>query len=294
MRRILICTPLVGGLPPTYFQGLVSALLSKSPDVNIDYCFIGGTGVQWARDECAHYLLTGKGPDGSAFDELIFWDKDLQPHPSQVAKLIAYNVPVICGVYAKRGLPTYWHLDMKPDQPPREDGLVVANRCAIGFSKIKREVFETLKAKNPQRAYKKQDGGADEVALHEFFPMGITGPNSAEGKLARIRAAVNGTEEYDLGLKVIEILNDSDYATNRVLGEDFYFCELCNAAGIPVLADPSLVINHRGEITYPIPTPDLMKEVTQPWRKEEVERLTAQLNGQTQVVNGQELGQFQK
>lgn len=295
-RKILIATPLKGGLPPEYFQGLFNAINSKIPGISIAYCFLGGTSIQWARDEIAKYVLDAK------FDELIFWDKDLNPHPQQLIRLISHDEPVVCSVYCKRGVKTVWHIDMMPEQPRvREDGLLYANRAAIGFSKIKREVFEEIRRKQPQRFYVKQDNGADPVEIFEYFPMGLVGPNTAEGKLERIhqtfkKAIESGVHFDEMRVADIwEILNDSDYSTNRCLGEDFYFCRLLKECGIPLLVDPQLIINHMGETSFPIPTPLLVEELMQEWRGDERDALLAKYAAEgAPKADSTELMQFQK
>ena len=263
VRKILVATPLKGGLPPEYFRSMFSILHAKVPDAAFAYCFLGGTSIQWARDEIAAYLYQQK------FDEILFWDKDLQPSIAQVVRLCSHDVPIVCAAYCHRALDIYWHLDMVPGGQPDEHGLWPANRAGIGFSKVRKDVFDRLKAKFPERAYIKQDGGCDPVPLHEFFPMGITGPCSDEGKLERIRKEMAEAPECEVINRIQHILDDADYASNRILGEDFYFCKLLKEAGIPLLVDPALIIPHAGETLFPIPTHDLERMLREDWRREE-------------------------
>ena len=277
MRKILIATPLRGDIPSYYNKMLIELFCAKIPDIKFAHVYLGGCSVQWARDELAALCLRDN------LDEIVFWDKDVKPTMTDWMTLLSRDADVVCGIYSRRGVDTYWHLvgDSK-NQETRPDGLMRVEKCAIGFSKIKVSVFRRLKEFFPERVYWRADGGAEPAQLQELFPMGIRGPNSYEGKLKRIRAAINskdamGHDKADaLTMTLIrQILADADYSTNQVRGEDFYFCEICQEAGIPVYADPSLIISHTGEMDAPIPTAKLFEMLREPWRQDEVRALRA-------------------
>jgi len=259
MRKILVATPLKGEIPPEYMRTLIALLGAKLPDTKFIYAFLGGCTVQWARDELVQTAIR------NGCTEVLFWDKDLEPTLEHGLRLLSHDVDVVCGLYSKRHLNTHWHVHGDPSsKESRADGLMKVLKVAIGFSKIKISVFAKLARHYPERVYWKHDGGEEPVTLHEFFPMGIVGPNSYRGKLERIRTAARG-DDAGSALTVI--------STNQIRGEDFYFRELCEEAGIPLYLDPNLIIPHDGNIRFPIPTPQLLAMINEPWRADELRSL---------------------
>jgi hypothetical protein len=280
MRKILIATPLKGEIPPPYVQTLITLLFSRMPDTKFIWAFVGGTTVQWARDECVTAAVKYQ------CTHILFWDKDLKPTMEQVMRLLSHDVDVVASLYVKRNLNTHWHVFGDPqNKEERTDGLMKVLKVAIGFSLIKVSAFEKLRSFFPERQYFKHDGGEDPVTLHEFFPMGIVGKNSNDGKLRRIRELAKSVE-WDSGgpggsmgnagsvmYKIATILAEADYSENQIRGEDFYFCEMCVEAGVPMYVDTELIIAHTGEIDLPIPTPQLLAMLKEDWRADEVRAL---------------------
>lgn len=284
MRRVLIASPVRGGIPPAYFNLLFHLLVTKQTEFKFSFAFVGRCGVQWARDECAARLKT-LGYTGR--DKLVFIDLDLEPSPDQVLRLCSHDEDVVIGAYANRGtLKTHFHVVGIPNSEARPDGLMQIQKCAVGFAAITADAFEKLRKEIPERAYWKFDAGETTgVQMHEFFPMGIVGPNSHEGKLRRIREVIAQRErlghsgpnvDYAQVYDIKEILNDTDYSTNQISGEDYYFCKLCNDAEIPIYWDTEIVVPHMGEVLTPVPTKDLLETLNEPWRADEVRALTEQ------------------
>lgn len=275
MRKILIATPLKGDLPPEYIRTLISILSAKLPDTKFIYAFLGGTTVQWARDELVSVAVKYQ------CTHILFWDKDLEADLQHALRLMSHDVDVVSALYTKRHLSTVFHVhgDPKYQDEQRADGLMRVLKVAIGFSLIKVSVFERMRAFFPERIYYKCDAGEEPVILHEFFPMGIIGKNSNDGKLRRIREVMRTAgNPVDASEDIDEILKDTDYSENQIRGEDFYFCELALEAGIELYVDPTLIIPHKGEVTFPIPTKQLNDMVREPWRQDEVRALSEQNN----------------
>lgn len=89
----------------------------------------------------------------SGYDRLITIDTDEVFEPSDVAKLLAHDVPFVCGIYPKKrpGL-EFPIVPLDGDNPLLDDGrpsLREVARCARGFSSIHRSVFETMKPHVP-------------------------------------------------------------------------------------------------------------------------------------------------
>lgn len=282
MRKILIATPLRGDLPPEYIRTLVSLLSAKLPETKFIYAFLGGCTVQWARDELAELAIK------HGCTHVLFWDKDLEPTPEQAVKLLSHDVDVVAALYTKRHVNTHWHVfgDPRFKDDERKDGLMRVMKVAIGFSLIKTSVFAKLKAHFPERQYYKRDGGEEPTTLHEYFPMGIVGNNSIDGKFRQIRSLIANTSKTDTEIRaeVYDIINAKDYSENQIRGEDFYFCELCLEAGVELYIDPTLMIPHNGEVRYPIPTPLLLQMLEEPWRQDEIRALRQPKQGEDEPL----------
>jgi hypothetical protein len=265
MRKILICTPLRGGLSATYLDMAIKLILSRIPNVSIALSTIGVPAVQWARDECVQ-MARDRG-----CGEIVFWDADIEPTPEDWVRLLSNDTTeILCGLYAKRGIPTHWHATFMDGKEPDANGLCEVFQCAIGFSKIRMTAFDKMRDRSPERAYIVHHADETNRRLHEYFPMERFGPNTAAGKLKRIKSLFEeeGYQSYDpLNDTILEILTDSDYSTNQMHGEDYSFCRLAKEAGIPITLDTRLIVGHRGECVFPVATEVLEKELAAEWRK---------------------------
>ena len=262
MKKILLATPVIGGLPPAYVQTLLNMFLKKKPEVQYDYCLIAGTIINMARNEIANYGRV------RGCDEIVFWDKDLKPSQEQFERLLSHDEDVVCAAYARRSTKTDFHVCGLPDEFPRKDGLQKVFQSAIGFSKIKVSVFERLAKANPWRRHVKFETGSQEYWLDEFFPMGVAGKNTPEGKIEQIKKLLSASDHEWVHRSINEIIDNNDASDHQILGEDFYFCRLLREAGIPMYLDTHLLIPHSGEVDLPIPTPDVKAMLKEEWRKD--------------------------
>ncbi len=264
MRKILLATPLRGELSATYLNILFSVMGRRFAGVSMGHAMIGATAVQWARDEAVQ-MARDKG-----CTEIIFWDKDLEPQPEHWERMIANTThDVLCSLYAKRDPMTHWHATFIEEKGVGEDGIAEVFQSAIGFSRIKMSVFDRLRDKYPERQYTVNNAGDAPLKLFEYFPMERVGPNTAEGKLARIREIVEtiATEELT-PYEILKVLDDTDYSQNAMHGEDYGFCRLCRRAGIPIHLDTKMLVQHNGECRFPLPTEQLRDMLKEEWRAE--------------------------
>ena len=276
MRKILIATPLKGGVDEHYVQALFNLVSASVPDCKFGFCFVSQTSIDLARCEIAmHVLMNG-------YDELVFWDKDIRPTGSQFMRLLSHeNEDVVCGLYCLRRKDTGWHFYGFEGHGVEPSGLLRVSQCAIGFSKIKASVFSRLAEAFPERAAIARDNGREPRLLHQFFPQGIVGPNSTEGRMDAIKAWFGSAKPSDFKSaadvldKIRDLLTRKHSDPSCILGEDFFFCRLCLAIGIQVKIDTHLVIPHLGNCEFPIPTAELQEMLKEPWRIEEQKALDA-------------------
>lgn len=271
MRKILIATPLRGDLPAAYLNTLFRVMGSRTPGISFGYAFIGATSVQWARDEAVQMARDKQ------CTEIIFWDKDLEPSIEHWQRLVSHETQeIVCSLYAKRDPLTHWHATFIDGKEPDMNGIVEVHQAAVGFSKIKMSAFDNLRTAYPDRAYTINNAGMPPQKLHEYFPMERVGFNTDSGKIQRIKALLKpGAVIPDhitnfLISEIVSVLQDSDYSSNQMHGEDYSFCRLARAAGIPIHVDTQLIIPHTGECRFPIPTALLEEMAKEEWRKEVV------------------------
>lgn len=276
MKRILLCTPLKGGLEANYVRNLMSLLFHQFREpTKIEWAVTTGTSVAMARDELAR-LCRDKN-----YDELVFWDKDLGPKDPGIfaamfQRLISHDVEVVAAAYAGHNVNTHFHgASAAVNQVPDDNGLLEMIQIPLGFSRIKRSVFEKIAQKHPGHRYLLMETGTKPAQeMFEFFPNGVVGPCSAEGKLERIKEILDrepregGVTEAMAWLlgEIRTVMADTRYESNYMLGEDFYFCKLAREAGVKLYIDNNVIIPHSSEVQLPVKTEDLLKGVLETWR----------------------------
>lgn len=279
-RRIMLASPIKGGLSMEFVQYLMALTTAKIPDTEIKYQLCGGTSVALARDELANLAMQ----DGQ--DELMFMDKDLlertvENHLNLFARILSHEVPIVAAQYCTHHIPSVFHGTRYVDEngvpaEVREDGLLQMHQMPLGFCKISCEALKTMMRATPDRTYWMRLSVGETRHLHQFFPTGIIGPNMAEGKIERIRQAVaardrmvgiNFEADQELLIALDNILLDTDYSENTMYGEDFYFCKLARDAGIPLYLDTTTIVPHESPVKLPMPADSLRAELNADWRK---------------------------
>lgn len=275
----MLASPVKGGVPVSYVQSIIEQLRMKLPEVQFGYAFHEGASVNCARNEIARMVIT----DG--YDEVIMSDVDMRVRPQDFFRLLGHDVPFVAGIYCRREAPTDWLFTGIETEQVRPNGLLKVYEGALGFCKIKvKEVFGAIVKTSPEYAMVTRDHAhAPDVLTHEFFPMGLEGPNSILGRYEKLKEWHAKWKE-NLSGKTIPIiekeLNDILHAKtdqpSRFLGEDYYFCRLMRKAGIEILLDTHLIIPHRGWCDWPIPTDKLFSMLSEPWRKDEIMEIKRQ------------------
>lgn len=168
----------------------------------------GFSAIDQARNEMAAAALA----DG--FDELLWIDSDIGFAVESVEMLRAHQLPVVCGIYARKGQRVLaCHV-----RPGTErvvfgvgGGLLEIQYAATGFLLCRREVYEKVGADLPVC---NEIHGAPIVPY--FLPMVI--PDGQGGQW--------------------------------YIGEDFAFCERARRCGFSIMADTRIRLQHIGRYSY--------------------------------------------
>ena len=269
-KRILIGTPLKRDVPKSYMRSAVMVSRLNTADTQFEFVLLDGPAVMQARNEIVEYALK------HSFDELVFWDKDLKLEVDgedrtipALQRLVAYDKDIVSFIYSTRTLKTHWHLNLMPGTAIDEQGLMKAERCSIGFSKIKTHVFRKIAEDNPDSRFTIIDPNLNPRHMKDFFNMGVYGKNTPAGRVGRIREVLDRYQDLP-GIayeKIKEVLTERVDEPNMYISEDYQFCILARKSGFDLHVDTKILMSHEGTTTFPIPTAMLKEMIDEPWRK---------------------------
>jgi hypothetical protein len=169
----------------------------------------GFAAIDQARSQMASDALA----DG--FDELMWVDSDVGFDPADVAKLRAHGLPIVCGIYPKKGKHALaCNLLPETDRVTfgQGGGLLEIAYAATGFLLTRREVYADVARAGALPRCNQRFGRA---IIPYFLPMLV---EDGEG--------------------------------HWYLGEDFAFSERAKRAGHRVLADTTIRLFHIGRYGY--------------------------------------------
>jgi hypothetical protein len=149
------------------------------------------------------------------FEELMWIDSDVVFEPSSVDRLRSHNLPLVCGLYAKKGrrefacnfLPETNTVVFGP-----QGGLIELPYAGFGFTLTRREVYETMHEQLNLPLCNERFG---KVLVPYFLPMVIPDGSGA-----------------------------------WYLGEDYAFCRRAQECGYRVIADTTIRLWHVGAYAY--------------------------------------------
>jgi hypothetical protein len=272
MRRILVVTPLKGGVTGNYVKAIINLLAQKRPGIEFGHAILEGTAVHYARNKLTMYAIQQK------YDDLVFWDADLDVLGA-FDRLISHKVPIVAGLYTKRALDTYFHVcawDNKANDNQVGDGLVRVQQMAVGFSRLDLKVIKKYMDDHPERWGVMHDGGDNPEKMFDLFPFEKVGPSMPESRMNKVKAILD-----DVVLSAQEKVAKIELATweehkelPQFQGEDYGFCRLMREAGIPMYIDAKMILPHETTVKVPIPTAQLLKMINEPWRADELKELT--------------------
>ncbi len=233
--KLFIATPMYGGMCTASFM-LSSIKLAETliaNNIQFEFAAIQNDAlITRARNSLAHYFLNTDAT------HLFFVDGDIGYNPEDVIEMLRADKDVICGIYPKKeinwtrinnavhqGVP---ELELKfhtgsfvvnfmndTNTPPDIDGepFEIA-KGGTGFMLIQRKVFEKLKPTVPTYENESPAYEGDVSPTSEFFAVSV------------------------------------DKKTNRLLSEDYYFCNLVREAGMSIWAAPWAGLTHTGTYIF--------------------------------------------
>jgi hypothetical protein len=107
---------------------------------------------------------------------LVFLDYDMEWRPEGFTRLLTADVPIVAGTYRVKNAWNRWTAVLKSEdgQPlgvKRRDGdgfLIEAEQIAMGFTCVRRDVFEAMRDAAPDDWYVQGDGD-DALHCHDWF-----------------------------------------------------------------------------------------------------------------------------
>jgi hypothetical protein len=210
--KLVIATGFTGGMGFAPFLVSLTDTLRVLKEVGVDAEFWSVQSAAYVDDMRNAHVARFLKTDAT---HLVFLDYDMEWSPEGFCRLLTANRPVVGGTYrVKNAWMRYTANLMERDGQPvgikRDDGdgfLIEAHQIAMGFTCIKREVFEAMRDADPDTFYT-QGHGDDELVCHDWF--------------TRIR---EGTYHY---------------------GEDYAFSLRWKRLGGQLWVDPNITLNHWG------------------------------------------------
>ena len=161
-------------------------------------------------------------------EALLFIDDDISFNPDHFTRIISHlkddKIDIVGGLYSAKTLPGRWIYDPEAGERVNGDGLLRVKDIGTGFLLIRTRVFQRMVDELWETIeYSSDDPHSRGVTLWDFFPMGPVGTPG----------------------------------NRRYLTEDYYFCHRCNEMKIPIYADTTVRLKHRGFGEYPLDNPPI-------------------------------------
>lgn len=258
-KRVVICTSAKGGLPFWWFDAYAKLLALNHPDYTFELSVeAGNSAINISRNIMADHAIRTEA------DIMVQIDTDMKWTPEGLLQMLAHGEPIVCAPYVKKQSgPIRWLVVRKKGAFPDERGLCEMDFFGTGMFLVSVPALRAMCDAFPERRFTYEDddahGGITSRTMTELFPIGLVGPNTPEGRLARIRAVLRSRklgEDWaaaDAHIDAIsEIITEIHPGESRFLGEDFFFSHLARKAGFKIWCDSRLLIRHIGPAPYPI------------------------------------------
>lgn len=173
---VMVATPCYGGMVTSPYLDSALGTACELGRQGIAYQWVSVYGeslIHRARNHLAARFLAW--PGGT---HLIFIDADISWEPGDITRLLAHDVPLVCGVYPKKKYPIEYAFHPLTDdegrsiRDPRTGRIKIAN-AATGFLCIKREVFERLKSVCAKIVHANECPSDHLPHLFNFFPAEV-------------------------------------------------------------------------------------------------------------------------
>jgi hypothetical protein len=204
--RCVVLVPVGGAIDP----GCEDALRELERRGHAVWRSHGHSAIDCARHRMASDALA------QGFDELMWIDSDIVFNPDDVDKLRRHELPLVCGIYPKKGCRQF-ACTFLPETRRIVFGVHGCGMeilyCGFGFTLTRREVYETMQQRlelpDCNRRFK-------EMTLVPYFAPLVEGA---------------GEQAW-------------------YLGEDYAFCERARRCGFRVMADTTIRLWHIGSYRY--------------------------------------------
>lgn len=251
LRKVTIATPIRHGLDSNYMKWFIPTIQRGLPGIELNHLVIEGPSVNFARNACATAVLE------SNQDEIWFIDDDMGPTTEMLERFGSHDVDIVAGYYCKRkpGKPQ-WLFVPKPGAEKQPNGLLECSAVATGALRIKTHVLRKIAEVFPWNAFDAKDTEAEPVRrCHDWFRMGVVGPDTPEGKLEEINQILFDEDWASASTSsAINNVIERKPQPGRLLGEDYFFCRDARKAGFKVWVDlDAPPWPHFGTIGFPIP-----------------------------------------
>jgi hypothetical protein len=253
-RRVLITCSSPRGVPYWWFSSYDKTLSLNHPDYDFEFAMEAGhNAINLARN------IAAKAAIDEDYWKIVQIDTDQFWEPHHLVRLVSHDEDIVGALYCKKHPgKVKWVAIKKANASPRGDGLLAADYIGTGMFCTTIAALKKIVAFFPEREFLYDDEAGNPHTMTELFPIGLVGPNTAAGRLSRIKKLLSDNRKedgtYSPGvLNVIEtILTSRDGLMARLLGEDYWFCHLARKAGIPIWLDTKCIVGHVGDIVYPI------------------------------------------
>ena len=182
-KRILIACPAKGGVSGHWFEQHEALQKLNHPDYVFEFVIeTGHGGINFARNIIADEAIRRD------VWKVVQIDADMRWMAADVVRLVSVPEPIVYAPYvAKKSGPVHWLVIATPGAKVDDRGLLQCDFVGTGAVSIEVAALRAMVAFYPERrfVYENDDSGIKKT-MTELFPMGLVGPNTPEGRLARI------------------------------------------------------------------------------------------------------------
>lgn len=172
--KLVLATGLTGGTGFGPFFSSLSDTMRTLDRAGVEAHFWASMGAAYVDDMRNEHVAKFLATDAT---HLVFLDYDMEWDFAAFQRLITADVPVVAGTYRLKSMVMRWTAVPEYDADgdlvgkPRSDGdghLVLAAGIAMGFTCIKREVFEAMRDASPDEWYNTGDY-ENPTRCHDWF-----------------------------------------------------------------------------------------------------------------------------
>ena len=193
-KRVLVACSAKGGVPYYWFSSYDQTLRLNHPDYSFEFVMeSGNSAINISRNIAAQSALE------QGYWKLVQIDKDQFWNPTQLVALVSREEDIVAAPYVKKKSgPVSWLIVKTPGAEVREDGMLQCDFVGTGMLSTSVAALQHMVDFYPERRFDYEDESGATKSMTELFPIGLVGPNTPEGKLARIALAGTFRDVQDL------------------------------------------------------------------------------------------------